>query len=539
MTDALTGAAPARATRREWIGLTVLALACLLYVMDLTVLHLAVPKLSADLQPTSSQLLWIIDIYGFLVAGSLITMGTLGDRIGRRRLLLIGAAAFGLVSILAAFSVSAEMLIASRALLGIAGATLAPSTLSLIFHMFNDPRERSIAIGVWIGSFSAGGAIGPVVGGLTLQLTDWWGSVFLLALPVMAALLVLGPRVLPEYRDPNAGRLDLVSAAMSIAAILAVIFGLKEIAAYGVGPLPVAAIVGGLAIGAVWARRQLRLPDPMIDLRLFRVRAFNAALSINFLAIFVAVGYFLFIAQYLQLVVGLSPFEAGLWSLPSAAGFIVGSQLGPRIAARVRPAHLIGAGLALGAVGLAILTQVGVIGGLPALVAASVVISLGLAPVFGLTTELIVGSAPPERAGAASGISETGAELGGALGISILGSIGVAVYRGEVGSDLPPGVPAEAAAAVSDTLGAAVAVAAELPGGLGASVLEVAREAFVSGMHLSSGIAALVAVGLAVLAFVSLRHVEPSGHDAAADDVTLETMDDALAERDGLVAATD
>jgi DHA2 family multidrug resistance protein-like MFS transporter len=539
MTDALTGAAPARATRREWIGLTVLALACLLYVMDLTVLHLAVPKLSADLQPTSSQLLWIIDIYGFLVAGSLITMGTLGDRIGRRRLLLIGAAAFGLVSILAAFSVSAEMLIASRALLGIAGATLAPSTLSLIFHMFNDPRERSIAIGVWIGSFSAGSAVGPVLGGLTLELTNWWGSVFLLALPVMAALLVLGPRVLPEYRDPNAGRLDLVSAAMSIAAILAVIFGLKEIAAYGVGPLPVAAIVGGLAIGAVWARRQMRLADPMIDLRLFRVRAFNAALSINFLAIFVAIGYFLFIAQYLQLVVGLSPFEAGLWSLPSAAGFIVGSQLGPRIAARVRPAHLIGAGLALGAVGLAILTQVGVIGGLPALIAASVVVSLGLAPVFGLTTELIVGSAPPERAGAASGISETGAELGGALGISILGSVGVAVYRGEVGSDLPPGVPAPAAAAISDTLGAAVAVAAELPGGLGASVLEVAREAFVSGMHLSSGIAAVVAVGLAVLAFVSLRHVEPSGHDAAADDVTLETIDDALAEREGLVAATD
>ncbi|MEO7296643.1 MAG: MFS transporter, partial [Candidatus Limnocylindria bacterium] len=199
---------PTKAGRREWIGLSVLALGALLYVMDLTVLHLAVPALSADLQPTSAQLLWIIDIYGFFVAGSLVTMGTLGDRIGRRKLLMIGAAAFGVTSLLAAFSTSAEMLIASRALLGLAGATLAPSTLSLIFHMFTDPKERTIAIGVWIGAFSAGSAIGPVLGGVMLEFF-WWGSVFLLALPVMALLLVLGPRVLPEYRDPDAGRLDI------------------------------------------------------------------------------------------------------------------------------------------------------------------------------------------------------------------------------------------------------------------------------------------------------------------------------------------
>jgi MFS transporter, DHA2 family, multidrug resistance protein len=226
--------APARAGRREWVGLAVLALSALLYVMDLTVLHLAVPAISADLQPTSAQLLWIIDIYGFLIAGSLITMGTLGDRIGRRRLLLIGAAAFGVGSLLAAFSPTAELLIVSRALLGIAGATLAPSTLSLIFHMFPDPRQRQVAIGFWIGAFSAGSAIGPVLGGVMLELF-WWGSVFLLALPVMVALLVLGPRVLPEYRDPEAGRLDLVSAAMSVLAVLAVIYGLKEIAQDGLG----------------------------------------------------------------------------------------------------------------------------------------------------------------------------------------------------------------------------------------------------------------------------------------------------------------
>ncbi|MDQ3811470.1 MAG: MFS transporter, partial [Chloroflexota bacterium] len=430
---------PARikATRREWTGLGVLALACLLYVMDLSVLHLAVPAISADLRPTSTQLLWIIDIYGFFVAGSLVTMGTLGDRVGRRKLLLVGAAVFGLVSLLAAFSRSAEMLIASRALLGLAGATLAPSTLSLIFHMFADPRERSIAIGVWISAFSAGSAIGPVLGGVLLEFF-WWGSVFLLALPVMGALLVLGPRVLPEYRDPNAGRLDPFSAAMAIAAVLAVTYGLKQLAQDGVGLVPVAAVVAGVAMGAVWVRRQQRLDDPMIDVRLFRSRAFSAALAVNFLAVFVAFGYFLFVAQYLQLVVGLSPLAAGLWSLPSALAFIVGSQAAPRVVHRVRPAYLTSAGLLVVALGLIVLAQVRPSAdGLPLLIAASIIVSLGLAPVFGLTTELIVAAAPPEKAGAASGISETGAELGGALGIAILGSIGVAVYRGGLGRALP------------------------------------------------------------------------------------------------------
>ena len=233
MSDVMLVAGP-RATRREWIGLAVIALPCLLYSMDLTVLNLAVPHLSADLKPSSSQLLWIVDIYGFLLAGSLITMGTLGDRIGRRRLLLIGAVAFGLASVFAAFSTSAAMLIVSRALLGIAAATLAPSTLSLIRNMFLDPKERTFAIGVWIASFSAGGAIGPLVGGILLTYF-WWGSVFLVAVPVMAALLVLGPIFLPEYRDPEAGRLDILSAVLSLVAVLSVIYGIKRIAEYGTG----------------------------------------------------------------------------------------------------------------------------------------------------------------------------------------------------------------------------------------------------------------------------------------------------------------
>jgi DHA2 family multidrug resistance protein-like MFS transporter len=497
-----------KAGRREWIGLAVLTLACVLYAMDLTVLHLAVPSLSADLEPTSAQLLWIVDIYGFMVAGCLITMGTLGDRIGRRRLLMIGAAAFALVSVLAAFSNSAELLIVCRALQGIAGATLAPSTLSLIFSMFRDPHERSVAIGVWIAGFSAGGAVGPVLGGVLLE-QFWWGSVFLLAVPVMALLLVLGPRLLPEFRDPNAGTLDVASAALSLFSILALIFGLKEIAQDGIGWLPVSTMVVGLAVGIVFARRQRSLTDPMIDLRLFQIRAFNASLATNVLGIFIMVGYFLFVAQYLQLVLGLSPLEAGLWSLPDAAALIVGSTFAPRLLRRIRPAIVIGAGLLLGAVGLVMLARVGP-SDLALVVAASVVIALGLAPVFTATTDLIVGSAPPERAGAASGISETGSELGGALGIAILGSVGTAIYRAKLAGELPSELPPETVAAARDTLGAAVAITDQLPAGLGDVVIATARNAFIHGMRVTSGIAVVVAIAVAAVAVMYLRHV-PSG----------------------------
>jgi DHA2 family multidrug resistance protein-like MFS transporter len=391
----------------------------------------------------------------------------------------------------------------------VAGATLAPSTLSLIFSMFRDPRQRSIAIGVWISGFSSGAAIGPVLGGLLLEFF-WWGSVFLMALPVMALLLVLGPRVLPEFRDPNAGRLDLLSAGMSLTAILAVIYGLKATAQDGLGLIPVLSVLGGLGVGTLFVCRQLRLADPLIDIHLFRIPSFSASLATNVLSVFVAFGCFLFIAQYLQLVLGLTPLQAGLWSLPSALGFIIGSNVAPRIMPHFRPAFVLGTCLVVAALGLGLLTQVGGSNGLAIVVAASIVISLALAPVFSLTTELIVGSAPPERAGAASGISETAAELGGALGIAILGSIGVTIYQSGLANGLSAEVPTEAAAMARDTLGAALTVARQLPDGLGVVLLEVARGAFVQGMQVTSAISAVVAIGIAILALVMLRHVPPS-----------------------------
>jgi DHA2 family multidrug resistance protein-like MFS transporter len=493
-----------KAGRREWIGLAVIALPSLLYSMDLSVLNLAVPALSADLEPTSSQLLWITDVYGFLLAGFLIAMGTIGDQIGRRRLLLIGASAFGAASVLAALSRSAEMLIAARALLGVAGATLAPSTLSLIRNMFLDPDQRAFAIGVWATSFAAGAAIGPLAGGVLLEFF-WWGSVFLLAVPVMAFLLAVGPVLLPEYRDPDAGRLDLTSAALSLVAVLAVVYGLKQIAQEGVGWPSALFIAAGLAIGAAFVQRQRNLSDPLIEVRLFRVPAFSASLLTFAISIFVIAGNLLFVAQYLQLVVGLSPLQAGLWTLPSAGGLIAGSMLAPLIARRIRPAFVMVAGFALAAVGFGLLTQVEVSSGLTTLVIGSVLFTLGAAPVGTLATDIIVGSAPPEKAGAASGISETTAELGGALGIAVLGSIGTPVYRGEVIGAVPEGVPPETAESVRDTLGSAVAAANGLPEQLGAGLLDAACEAFTQGLHVVAAASSALVLGAAIVTVVMLR----------------------------------
>jgi MFS transporter, DHA2 family, multidrug resistance protein len=500
------------AGRREWLGLAVLALACVLYSMDLTVLHLAVPAISADLEPTSAQLLWIVDIYGFMLAGSLLTMGTLGDRIGRRRLLFIGAFAFGAASLLAAFSTSAEMLIVSRALLGIAGATLAPSTLSLIRSMFHDAKQRTTAIGVWITAFAVGAVIGPPIGGVLLEYF-WWGSVFLLAVPVMLLLLAIGPILLPEFRDPDAGRIDYVSAVLSLGAVLAIIYGLKRVALDGAEPVQVLSIIVGVALGAVFVYRQLHLANPLVDPKLFRVTSFSASLATYLLATFLLFSIFLFIFQYLQLVAGYSPLAAAAWGVPSALAFIVGAMMTPPIAQRVAPGLVIAAGLVVAAAGFGLLSLVEVNSTVALVVTSSIVFSLGLAPAFTLTTDLVVGSAPVEKAGSASAISETSSELGGALGIAILGSIAAAIYRTEMADSLPAGVPDEATAAARNTLAGAVEAGSTLPASVGTELLDAARESFTQGLQVAALASAAIALGTALLAGALLRHAR-SGEDA-------------------------
>lgn len=491
--DAQYGEAAATASRRDWIGLAVIALPCLLYSMDLTVLNLAVPALSRELRPTAAQMLWIIDIYGFVLSGMLITMGALGDRIGRRRLLLFGAAAFALASILAAFAKSADTLIAMRAALGIAGATLAPATLSLIRNMFQNERERAIAISIWCASYSAGAAVGPIVGGVLLQYF-WWGSVFLIGLPVMALLLVLGPVLLPEYREPENGRMDLTSAALSLSAILTTIYGLKRLAEYGLSWRSGLWVCTGLLLGWLFIGRQSRTRFPLINLALFRNRVFSAATVTYTLGCFASFGSLIFIAQYLQSVLGLSPIEAGLWSLPFGITCIAGATMTPFLTRYVRSDALMIGALGLSAAGFMLLTGVDE-STTPAIVAAICCsYAFGLSCVFTLATDLIVGSAPPEQVGTATAVSETGSELGGALGIALLGCIGMVVYRVALARAMSPGDPL-----LTGTIGAAADAAREIGGPAGAMLLQISRAAFMESFRAAAAVAALVLIATAIL----------------------------------------
>jgi DHA2 family multidrug resistance protein-like MFS transporter len=514
MTDTLVltalGDEPKAATRREWIGLAVIALPCLLYAMDLTVLNLAVPALCADLRPSGTELLWIIDIYGFLLAASLVPMGTIGDRIGRRRLLLIGAAAFGTTSVLAAFSRSARMLIAMRALLGLAGATLAPSTLSLIRSMFRDPKERTTAIGIWIASFSAGTAIGPLVGGFLLERFAW-GSVFLAGVPAMGLLLLLGPRLLPEFRDPAAGRVDAISAVLSLTTVLLAVYALKRSAEQGDVRLIVPVLVAAGVTGFVFVRRQRRLVTPMVDFRLFRAPAFGAAFAIYTLASFVALGVYVFVGQYMQLVLQLSPVRAGLCIGPFGVAFVVGSTMTPRVARRTQPERLIVLGLAVASLGFGLIAWSVGTPGLAGLVAGTVVFALGLAPVVTLVNDVVMGAASAEQAGTAAALSETGSELGGALGIAVLGSLGTAVYRSAMAGTVLPGVPEDAMETARSTLGAALAVADKLPIEYQEGLVDAARSAFASSFRTVAVVAAAMAMALAILGTRVLRR--PSAID--------------------------
>ncbi|GAA2062561.1 MFS transporter [Streptomyces albiaxialis] len=522
-----------RAGPREWLGLAVLMLPLLLVSMDLTVLHLAVPAISADLRPTSSELLWITDVYGFLVAGFLVTMGALGDRIGRRRLLLTGAAAFGAASALAAFSTSPEMLIATRALLGVAGATLMPSTLSLIRNMFPDARQRTLAIGIWSAGFMVGSSIGPPIGGVLLE-HFWWGSTLLINIPVMVLLVLVGPLLLPEFRDPSPRRMDPVSVVLSVVAVISLVYGVKRAAEHGgpdAGTWIAAAL--GLAVGYAFVRRQLRSGEgsgrePLIDVRLFARKAFSGSLAMVGLAVFMGAGVQFLVVQYLQLVLGLSPLEAALVMVPQALAGVVGAVLAPVLARRVPRLAIILAGVATGIASLLVLSRVEGEDALPTIIAAFSVMFLGFSAILTLATDTVVASAPPERSGAASALSETTGELSGALGIALLGSTSTAVYRSEVADGLPGGLPDTAADAARDTLGGAVAAAERLPETLGGPLLDAARGAFTGGLHLVAAISVGLVVVQGLLAVLLLRARPDSDTAVPPRDEDREGRDDTL-----------
>lgn len=492
-----------RAGRREWVGLAVLVLPCLLISMDVSVLFFALPFISAELAPSATEQLWIMDSYGFALAGALITMGALGDRIGRRRLLLIGAAAFGGASVVAAYSPSAELLVLTRGLLGLAGATLMPSTLALVRNLFADPAQRKTAISVWMGGMTTGAVIGPIVGGFLLE-HFWWGSAFLINVPAMVLLLVLGPLLLPEPATTRAGRFDLVGAGLSSAATLAVVYSIKDVAVEGLAPVPVAVGVLGLVLGALFAHRQRVGANPLFDVGLFRLRAFRGSVVVNVLATFCFIGITLFTSQYMQLVLGLSPFAAALWSLAVMPAVAIAMTVSGVLAHRVRVASLVCSGLVVLAGALAVLAQVRADSPLWLLLVGTGAVAAGVLVTSTLTGDQILTAAPPESAGAASAVAETAGELGGALGLAVLGAVGSAIYHREMAAAVT-GLPAEAARAAQDTLGGAVAVAGSTPGG--ADLLVAAREAFTSGFTAAAITGAVLVAATAVYAYRALRHI--------------------------------
>lgn len=509
-------AAPTPATRRDWLGLVVLAGAVMLVAVDGTVLDIALPFLSADLQPSGTQLLWIIDVYSFVLAGLLVTMGTLGDRIGRRKLLLIGSAGFGLSSVIAAFAVDPTMMIAARVLQGISGATLMPATLGLIRTMFQVPRQRTLAIGVWGAMAGGGAAAGPLVGGYLLE-HFWWGSVFLINVPIMIALVVVGPFTIPESKDPRPGRFDLPSAALSILAIVPVVYAVKETAAHGADAAMLPVVAAGVVAGTVFIRRQRRLDAPMIDLTLFAQRRFSTAVATNLLSIFSLAGMLFFGSQYLQSVLGLSPLEAGLVMLPGTATSILASLAAVRLVRRWQPGTVLSAALAVSAVGALLMTQLEQTSGVIIFMTAFVGVGIGAGVALTLTSDLVVASVPESRAGAASAVSETAYELGIALGVALLGSVVMSVFRGGIDTGT---LTAGTASGAKETIGEAVAVAGALPGEIGDALITSARTAFVDGIHVASLVTAAVLAVNAVLVAVALRSVSSGGAGASGRSAT-------------------
>ncbi|WP_436492235.1 MFS transporter [Actinokineospora sp. HUAS TT18] len=486
------------AGRREWIGLAVLVLPCLLVSMDVSVLFFGLPFISADLGPTAGQQLWIMDAYGFVLAGLLITMGAVGDRIGRRKLLLIGAAAFGAASVVAAYAPSAELLILARGVLGLAGATLMPSTLALIRNMFHDAAQRKTAIAIWTGGLTLGATIGPIVGGFLLD-HFWWGSAFLINVPAMILLLIVGPLLLPEFRAPESGRFDLPGAGLSLVAMITLIYGIKRAAIDDVDGLALAALALGLVLAVAFVHRQRTTAHPLLDVTLFRDRTFSASVLISVVSMFCFIGITLYTNQYLQLVLGMRPFTAALWSLAVMPGVMIVMTVSGMLANKVRVSVLVLSGLLILTSAFVVLMFVRADSPLWLVLTGAGLVAAGVLVTTSLLADLILTAAPAESAGTASAVSETGSELGAALGMAILGSIGAAIYHSEM-ADPVASLPADTARIARDTLGGAVSLGDP-------ALIQAARVAFTHGFTATATVGAVLVALVSVFAYRALRHV--------------------------------
>ncbi|MEJ5914333.1 MFS transporter [Pseudokineococcus sp. 1T1Z-3] len=509
----MTAVTPAPATRerppalprvaaRQWAALAALVLPTVLVAADTTILSFALPTISTSLAPTATQLLWVVDVYPLVLAGLLVAMGSLGDRFGRRRMLLVGASGFGVLSVVAAYAPTAGALVAARAGLGFFGAMLMPSTLALLRTVFPQARQRRLAVAIWATGFSAGAALGPVLGGALLE-HFWWGSVFLSAVPAVALLVLVGPRLLPESRADAPGPVDVVSVVLSLLAMVPLVYAVKAAVGSASWPVALAAAVLGAGSLVLFVRRQLRRADPLLDLSLFRLPVFSASVSANLMSIFAFAGLLFFTSQHLQLVVGLSPMTAALHLLPSMVATIASGLLAVRLARRWSLRVLVPAGLVTAALGYGLATQLGGGPEVALLVAATVCVGGGVGLAETLTNDAILSAAPAGRTGAASAVSETAYELGAVLGTAVLGSVLGAVYRS--GLVVPAGASPEGADAATQTLGGAVEVAGQLGEAEGAALLASARESFAAGVDAAAALGGVVVLAAAVMVALALR----------------------------------
>ncbi|CAJ1578945.1 efflux MFS transporter LfrA [[Mycobacterium] wendilense] len=498
-----SAASPDTTPRTAWVALAVLMLPVLLVAIDNTVLAFALPAIAEDFRPPATTQLWIVDVYSLVLAALLVPMGSLGDRIGRRRLLLIGATGFAVASAVAAFSPTAETLVAARALLGVFGAMLMPPTLSLIRNIFTEASARRLAIAIWASCFTAGSALGPIVGGVLLEHFHW-GAVFLVAIPILLPLLILAPRVVPESRDPNPGPLDLISVTLAFVAMLPFVWAIKVAAHDGLSAVTVAAFALGIGTGVWFVRRQNRSATPMLDMTLFAYGPFSSSILANFLSIVGLIGFLFFISQHLQLVLGLSPLIAGLVTLPGALMSVAGGLAVVRLSRRFAPRTLIIAGLVLVSTGFLMILVFRHDLTVVAIIASFVVLELGVGVSQTVSNDTIVSSVPAAKAGAASAVSETAYELGAVVGMATLGTIFTAFYRANV--EVPAKLSPAHSHAAGESIGGAVSVAEELPPALGERLLESARVAFDSGIAPTAAIAAgLTAAAAVAVAFAFRR----------------------------------
>ncbi|MGN7356694.1 MFS transporter [Paenibacillus sp. SAF-054] len=495
-----------RAGHKEWIALSILCLPLMFVSMDVAVLFFAAPDIAADLKPNATQQLWIFDVYGFILAGMLLTMGAIGDRIGRKRLMIIGSVGFALCSLFAAYAQTAEALIVARGILGIAGSTLMPSSLALIRVMFQDPAQRTKAMSIWSAVMAGGVTLGPIIGGLLLESFSW-GSVFLINVPAMLLLLLVAPFLLPESRSGTRSPIDVLSSILVLTSVLPLTYGVKTLAEDGWALLPFVILVAGTLSGALFVRRQLRIPNPLLDMRSLMERRIGGSILVNFIAMFTLMASSLVNTQFLQSVLGYSPFIASLWSvLPSVA---VGAAA--PIAAKLSQTHgrprIMTAGLVLAALGFMVLTQVRLGGFSPLIVVllGAGLIAAGIVSVMTLVTDYVVGVAPVDRAGAVGGLIETSSELGGSFGIALLGCVLAAVYRYAVSPLLPKGLSLEAAHAAEQTIAGASSAASQLTPEAASKVMNASREAFVTSMHTTCLVAGVILVLAAILTVILLR----------------------------------